>query len=264
MNIYIFDIDGTLTSTDQALTRAGGHETHAFWDLITYYFVSDKASLKQEISLWREGVAQLSEEQFILSSKMMLQRSLNYLPAEITEQNIIDRAKEITSDFIRSGVVISEAIAFLDRKVNEGHICVLSTGSYESGAQGFLAALHEHDLISPVAFDSIIVSGAVVDWKAKQVTHANIHNNKIKGLNEHLAQKHRLKLPLASEAESKVYVYADDPAGNDHGILTLTDPSRRFVIPQPGNVSDASGFEYHRLSWDSIITNEYFHSSMRP
>jgi len=260
MKIYIFDIDGTLTSTDTNLIAQSGYPTHAFWDLLTYPFVPSPSELEEEIHAWRETVMQLDEADFITSSTEMLQKSIKYLPRELSEQEIIDRAKQITQDFIRHDVVVKSAIAFLNSKAEEGNICILSTGSYQSGAKGFLAALCDEGLICQAALENIIVSGAVVDWEKKQVEHANVHNNKIKGLNALLSEKYDITLKAFTgydpANENEVYVYADDPSGNDFGILSLAKPERRYVIPNDKNHEDTPKLEYTVKTWDEIVDEE--------
>lgn len=256
MQIHIFDIDGTITRTDADIVKQAGYSTHAYWDLITYHFATNPTDLAGEIASWRKEVSLLDMDGFITSSADMLERSLQYLPGETTEQDIIARAQRITEDFIEHGVVDDRAVALLNAKANDGNICILSTGSYQSGAIGFLNALYEADMISPAAFENIIVSGAIVDWTKKQVKHANIHKNKIKGLNDILLERFNLDLqgtldqPVDHDIE--VYVYADDPSGNDYGILTLAEPERRFVIPNDKNHEESPQLEYNVKTWDEI------------
>jgi len=251
MKIYIFDIDGTLTNTDSALIKAAGHSTHAYWDLLTFQFIENKQALKNEIDEWRHRVTGLSNEDFITSSANMMQRALLQTVNHLTEQDIVQHAKKITQDFINTGVVIHEAIAFLNRHAEEGHLCILSTGSYQSGAVGFLQALTEAELLSPAALDHIIVSGAIVDWKHKQLIHANVHNNKIKGLNDLLQT--RYGFTISADTPHEVYVFADDPDGNDFGILSLAIAENRVVIAHEKNSPAQKSFKYHYMAWKDLV-----------
>jgi len=205
-------------------------------------------------------VTQLGEAAFIASSADMLQRSIRYMDAGVSEQDIIRRAKHITKDFITHGVVIQKAIQFLNQNAEAGHLCILSTGSYQSGAYGFLEALHEQGLVSSIGMENILVSGAVVDWQRKHVLHANVHDNKIKGLNVLLQERCRRCLQKVTEGQSNadldIYVYADDPAGNDFGILSLTTPDKRYVIPHSKNHETTPALEYVRVGWAGVLDEE--------
>ena len=151
-------------------------------------------------------------------------------------------------------MVIKEAIAFLNSRAEEGHLCILSTGSYQSGAIGFLNALSEAGLISSTALDHIIVSGAIVDWEHKQLIHANVHNNKVKGLNDLLQVRFGFSLEQNStNTPHEVFVYADDPDGNDFGILNLTAADRRYVIAHDKNHLSNTDFLYHYVAWKNLF-----------
>lgn len=252
MKLYIFDIDGTLTRTDPELVRASGYTTHAYWDLLTFQFVENKEALKREIDEWRPQVANLGDEAFITSSADMMQRALLQTVSHLSEQDIVNHAKKITHDFITAEVVIKDAIAFLNSKAEEGHLCILSTGSYQSGAVGFLNALSEAELISSTALNHIMVSGAIVDWERKQLIHANIHNNKVTGLNDLLQEKYGFTLD-PTNIEHEVYVYADDPYAIDFGILSLTNPEKRYVIAHHKNIMTCNRMEYIRIAWEQLI-----------
>lgn len=265
MGIYIFDIDGTLTSTNPGQIDAAGYSTHAFWDLLTFHFVENKQALKNEIEEWRPHVAGLTHEAFIASSAGMMQRALLQTIHDLSERDVVDYARKITHDFITADVVIADAITFLNQKAEEGHICILSTGSYQSGAAGFLKALSEAGLISPAALDHIMISGAIVDWERKQLIHANIHNNKIKGINDLLDAKFGFRLEPFSEPNSnEIYVYADDPDGNDFGILSLAAPENRFVIAHEKNRDASDRLEYFRGTWDEVIKEKTFFTNLQP
>ena len=257
MKLYIFDIDGTLTKIDPALLKSAGYPTHAYWDLLTFHFVENKKALEDEIAEWRPRVKILSEkdlkDDFIASSADMMQRALRHTIADLSEQDVIQHAKKITTDFINAGVVIHEAINFLNEKACAENLCILSTGSYQSGAIGFLNALTEANLISREALDYIMVSGAIVDWPQKKLVHANIHNNKIKGLNDLLQARYGFILdPAATNSEHEVYVYADDPEGNDFGILSLTIPENRIVIAHEKNYEASDWLKYSRVTWNEL------------
>lgn len=268
--MYIFDIDGTLTSTDSRLFQQAGYSTYAYWDLLTFSFITEPEALQNEIKSWKSVVSSLEGESFIASSAEMLQRSLAYLPSAVSEQDIINKAQEITDKFIEHGVVVRDAISVLNDRAEEGHICALSTGSYQSGAQGFLNSLVANGLVSVAALKNIHVSGAIVDWDNKRVVHANVHDNKIKGLNRLLADRFDLNLSAQTfrgeKCEIDITVYADDPKGNDAGILALTSPEKRFVIPHHEDssarvVDDELG--YVAKTWREIVAEDCQESKLR-
>jgi hypothetical protein len=112
----------------------------------------------------------------------MLQRGLEYFGPEITGAHLREYAKDATCQFIDGDIVRLEGIAHLNASLAAGDVCILSTGSYQDGAVGFVAALMERDLLSSDALDKLVISGAVINWNTRRVVHANIAENKIKGL----------------------------------------------------------------------------------
>lgn len=258
MKIFIFDIDGTLTKTDQELLHSSGYFTHDFWHLLTNHFAENKKLVEKEITAWKKSVSHLKNQDFIHSSFEMLQKSIDHMPSSVSGIDITKKCKEITLDFIKHNIVIPKAIQFINQQANNGHLCILSTASYQDGANGFVEALYQAQLISQLARNNIIISGTTIDWNKRAVSHANIHNNKVADLNRRVLEKHGINIieSLATPEGTAldIEVYADDPLGNDFGILSLASPERRFVIPTHKNHQYCNELEYVYKDWDKITS----------
>lgn len=184
------------------------------------------------------------------SSHRMLQRGIDMLCKNITQEHIYCFAKETTLKFITHGVIRKDAVAFLEERVRQGILCVLSTGSYQDGAIGFVDALTESGLISSTTRDSLLISGAVIDWEQKVVVHANVRDRKLIGLEKVTGHKINALKPHIEA------VYADDPWINDRDILGIVSKERAYVITTVKNAGKNLPEGYSHTTWPSIITQK--------
>jgi hypothetical protein len=123
------------------------------------------------------------------------------------------RAAAITKLFSQSGIIIFDAIKYLNYRLNQGITCIISTASYEDGARGFVDGLVDSDLLLQKLAEKIVFSGTRIDWDKLQVTHMNVDNNKLLGLT--LATGCAIgKIKPQIKA-----VFGDDPKINDRALL---------------------------------------------
>lgn len=212
--VHVFDIDGTLTKTG-----------HPYWPALSYHFAGVRADELRAIAEAWDKSDKGTGEAFIKTSHEMLEKGIKMFEGDVTGDTLRAKARELTGTFIETGIIRPGAIEFLADCINRGYICILSTGSYEDGAYGFLDALVDKGLLQSSHLERVIVSGAIIDWSSRTVTHANIGSNKIKGLHQKFLEK--IGSPLSLDTISGIYV--DDPAGNDSGLCEL-NPTKTYVI----------------------------------
>ena len=245
MCILIYDIDGTLTYAYGDIQDCTGFDTYAFWPLISRHFSINESALKQSIAEW--DVLMKTEIDPTGSSYRMMQETIRTFISIASAQTIRDYAKTITLQFFNRGVLREDAISHLKHNLEIGNTCVFSTGSYQEGAIGFVDGLVEAGLLTLNAAQKIIISGAIVNWGARILVHANVRERKIVGLeNTFKASIHELKPRIAA-------VFADDPLVNDRDILRLAPKDGAYVIPTNKNRHMQISDSYKYLSWEEII-----------
>ncbi len=248
MIIKIFDIDGTLTHAYGDIADKTGYETYAFWPLITAHFTKDKDVLNKMIADWEESMN--TEKDPTGSSHDMMQKGINTFRSDANGAAVRAFAKGVTLKFIEQGVIRKEAIAYLEKQAKQGVICILSTGSYQDGALGFVDALVEKGLISKETQKALYVSGAVVDWDSFTLLHANVRERKLLGIEAVTGRK-------ISELQQHIKaVYGDDPWINDKDILEIAPPGVAYVITTCKNNNKELPSGYSLTTWNNIIKQE--------
>lgn len=129
--------------------------------------------------------------------------------------------------------------------LEQGNLCILSTGSYYDGAVGFVDALIEEGLLPGDALEKLVISGALVDWRNRTVIHANIADNKIKGLEGACLAK-----GCTFVKENVVGIYVDDPEGNDSGICSLNPGVVRLISTVCNQGKQCGGFKH--TDWATV------------
>lgn len=248
MKIDIWDLDGTLTYAYGDIIDKTGLTTYAFWPLITEQFTQDVDALRQITAEWEESMK--TEPDPTGSSHSMLQRGIDTFPENITQQHIYLFAKEITKKFIQHQVIRREAIAHLEERIKQGVLCIISTGSYQDGAFGFVDALIENHLLSITAKNSLLISGAVIDWEKRLVLHANVRDRKLIGIEMVTGKKIGILLPHIEA------VYADDPWINDRDILSIVPQERAYVIKTIKNQDKELPLGLRFTSWEEVISRK--------
>lgn len=245
MKIDIFDIDGTLTYVFGDIDNKTEYNTYAFWPLISNNFTKDVNALTKMIEQWEQSMQ--NEPDPTGSSHQMMQKSIETFREGITANDIKDFAKKITLHFIRHGVIRKEAIAYLEARVKQDILCILSTGSYQDGAYGFVEALAETKLISADTAKALHVSGAIVDWENKKLLHANVRERKIIGIEKLMKQDIDTLRPCIQA------VYADDPWINDKGIMEIAPRGGAHVISTVKNHRKKLNDGYRFTTWSALI-----------
>jgi len=245
MKIDIWDIDGTMTYVHGDITDTSGYNTYAFWPLISKHFTKDAIQLQQMIDAWEASMK--TEPDPTGSSHAMMQKSIETFKENITSQDVSSYAKELTLQFIKHGVIRNEAIQHFEARLSQGVVCILSTGSYEDGARGFVDALIENGMLSKKSAELIRLSGAVVDWEKRILLHANVRERKLTGIEKVMGRNISL---FKGNIEN---VYADDPWVNDQGIISIAPPSGAHVITTVKNKDKQLPSDYRFTTWSSIL-----------
>jgi hypothetical protein len=247
MKIEIFDIDGTLTYVFGDIPDTTKLKTYSFWPLITERFTKDINILNEMVLAWEESM--LTEEDPTGSSHRMMQAGVETFREDVKADDIRQYAKSITLEFINHGVIRKEAIEYLQNRIQNGIVCVLSTGSYQEGAMGFVDALIEKGLLrlEEESNNMLRVTGALVDWATRTLTHANVRERKLIGIEKVMGQSLNILKP---DIEA---VYGDDPWINDKDILTLVSKERAYVIRTAKNKDKTLPNGLLHTTWESII-----------
>lgn len=235
--IQIFDLDGTLTT-----------EFNPLWNSITERLVKDSTEFHARADAWKKDItsnpAKYPDKR--TASKDMTEIGLKMFREEFSNSGaVVNTAKQLSKEFLDNGVTRLLAIEYLKYSVECGDICVISTASYSEGAEGFLLGLVEAGLIPQQVAEKIIISGNVIDWSTLTVTHMNVDDGKIKGLEE------TLKMSLEDFRKEVVAVFGDDPAINDRAILEIG--KHGFVIPTSKNLTMSHPVTCVRASWEEIL-----------
>ncbi len=246
--IEIYDIDGTLTRAHGDIPDTTGFHTYAFWPLISQHFTKDPVDLDKMIADWDESMK--TENDPTASSHEMMQRSIDTFREGVTGEGMRAYAKKLTLYLIHHGVIRKEAIAFLEARVKQGITCILSTGSYQDGALGFVDALVQAKLISPETQKKLRVSGAVVDWDDRTLLHANVRDRKLIGIEIVMGKQMQELRPHV------LAVYGDDPWVNDAGILAAAPKGNGYVIATAKNTGKSLPDGYRLSTWPSIIQKQ--------
>jgi hypothetical protein len=247
MKIEIYDIDGTLTYAHGDIEDKTGFKTYAFWPLITERFTKDETVLQKMIDAWEESMK--TEEDPTGSSHRMMQAGVDTFHNDVIADMVRQFAKDVTLQFIKHGVIRKEAVAFLEDKIKQGVTCILSTGSYQDGAMGFVDALVETGLLNLTneARNLLHVTGAIVDWDERKLTHANVRERKLVGIEIVMKQKISVLKPFIEAA------YGDDPWINDKDILAIAPKERSYVISTVKNKDKKLPIGLSFSTWEVII-----------
>jgi hypothetical protein len=210
----VYDIDGTLTIP--------GHD---LWYLSTRSLSADKVLFDSYVAEWNREIQ--SGVNPFESSLSMMKRGLQLLKNEVGSEMVGHEVQRITTNLIEAGLVWSEAIEFIRRRIRSGAKAVLSTTNYQEGAVGFLNALREKGWIEQAELEHISLSGSRIDWNSRVVTHFNMGSSKVIGLMDALGiDEEILKAKIG-------FVFGDDPLGNDRGLLEISP--RAYVIRNEKN-----------------------------
>jgi hydroxymethylpyrimidine pyrophosphatase-like HAD family hydrolase len=252
MLIEIFDLDGTLTEEFSPVIgdKTGfGLTTYSLWNLITRELVKSKKEFDEAAENWKKHVIATKNIDKIAASKEMTEIGIGLLTKK--NQNALairNKAAEITELFFNNGIIIATAIDYLKYRLREKVICVISTASYEEGAQGFIQGLVKCNLLNHDLADKIIVSGTKIDWHKLCVTHMNVDTYKLRGLEK------TLQMDIKSIKPYIAAVFGDDPGINDRALLELGKYS--FAIKNAKNQNAVLPPNCVFSNWNDIFAHK--------
>lgn len=264
--IEIFDLDGTLTLEydPKVGDKTGlGLATYSFWNLITQALVRDAKEFNVAATNWKSQITAGNISDKIESSKDMTEIGIRMFSAankKLQGQAVRNEAYKITKLFCEKRIVNEEAVKYLEYRLQQGVDCIISTASYEEGAVGFIDGLIAAGLFHPETWQGrILFSGTQTDWNSLRVTHMNVDQNKLLGL-ETVCQ-----MPIAQIRLRVQAVFGDDPQINDKALLCdLHD--RSFVIINAKNQTMQLAPNCVFANWNDIYRNRdqlpSFHASL--
>jgi len=229
--IRIYDIDGTIT-------RPG----HDLWYITTKSLAKDPIAFDAEVNNWKQRIG-LGGCPYTESLKMM-KTGVDLLQDAVGESSIRRQAKQISADLIANHNVFEGAISHIKESIKQGFQVVFATTNYTPGAEGFLSALQDADLLTDLESHSIVLSGSQVNWSNGDVTHFNMDIGKAKGICLALDCSRAALKPLIDSS------YGDDPDGNDREILRMAPTS--YVIRNPKNANVALERNMTICDWEDI------------
>ena len=222
--IQIFDVDGTLTyNYEDLINPPKTYASFAFWNLLSTQLVSNIDTFQTALQAWE--LSMKKETDVDASSFNMMEETVKYyLRKDITANTIQQHAKMITQDFIDLGIIQMVAIEYLRECLNKNIYCVLTTGSYLDGLQGFVKALETANLLPKSPY--LILNGAEVSWPERKLLHANVGKFKVQKLQQSLFAKQLNPYTITA-------VFGDDPYVNDKMILQHAPKQCAFVNKLP-------------------------------
>lgn len=254
MHIEIFDLDGTLTEeySPEIGDKTGlGLNTYSLWNLITRELAENSAEFDETAAQWKTWVTSTDNIDKIAASQDMTMIGLKMLRHENRSKKTIQKkASEITKRFIQQNIVIPKAIAYLRERLEQDIICLISTAGYEDGALGFIQALVSSHWIPAHLTKHILVSGTEIDWNPLRVTHMNVDENKLRGIEKRFSQSLNTLKPFIDS------VFGDDPAINDRMLLDGLCP-QSFAIKTTKNQSMTLPDSCVWASWEEIYAHRH-------
>jgi hypothetical protein len=242
--LEVFDIDGTLTYTTEEIKTIVPYSSFDLFHCITSRISNQSLLFDQEFSFWKKKIADGGDP--YLETLDMMNIALTIMPEDTTGNSIYNCALGIVDNFIDFGIIREGSIQYLNKKLQSGIKCILSTANYHEGALAFKDRLVERGLIERKNIDHLIVIGSEIDWKLKSISHLNYGEKKVDGI---------CKYFNSNLEELKQYVnhsYGDDPDRNDKHILELAS-KKSFVIETPSNSAANLSLGMVRTSWEKLL-----------
>jgi hydroxymethylpyrimidine pyrophosphatase-like HAD family hydrolase len=246
--VLLFDVDGTLTFSekDKPISQLD-YETFAFWPLLSSLFAKSPEDFRGAIKEWEIEMALIPAEERDSASFNMMERTIqHFLKKRITAEHIQKKAKEITFDFLNHGLIQTNALNYINACLRENIICVLTTGSYLDGLQGFVETLIQTRCLKYSPY--LLLNGAVVDWKTKKLIKANVGAYKIENLKQTLEDMHITDYEIMA-------TFGDDPYVNDKALLEMAPKNRAFVIKADKNKQGGFHPDFNHCSWDEFLND---------
>jgi hypothetical protein len=243
MRVQLFDVDGTLTYSEKDHVNNTKYPSFAFWPLLTFKFCNNPTALRTAIHRWEMSM-KTAVDPDQSSFEMMAHTVREFLPDTLTSINFTDYAKKITYDFLAADVIRLEAINYLKECLDNGILCILTTGSYLEGLHGFVQALQAENLLP--SSNNLLLNGAEIDWDRKSLRWPNIGAYKTRKIYETLQR-------LGIEDYQIQAAFGDDPYVNDKGILAMAEQG--FVIKCHKNAHEPFNEKFIHCTWDDFLKN---------
>lgn len=245
-SIEIFDVDGTITHVFGEIDNESFYDSYDLWFCVSRALVKDTELFLKEVSIWKKEM-ESGCDPMILSYEMM-QKAINFLIDQNTEDQIYKIGFGISCDFIHKNIMRKDALLYINNRLEHGIDCVFSSANYKEAVISFRDALIHTGLINSKYKENIHIIGSEIDWKLKRLNHINVAQNKVIGLMKYFNISYSdLKL-IAKRS------FGDDPFFNDLHLLRLCT-NNSYLINTIKNQS-YQGNEFNKLDWDYLIQQE--------
>ena len=241
--VQIFDVDGTLTHNKIDWLAPTNFESFSFWPLISNELCYEKKALQLAVRKWKANMK--IENDVDQSSFDMMQRTVEkHFHSSVTGEELVRCAQTITQQFIEQEIIQMNAINYIRSCLEQDVICVLTTGSYLDGLQGFAEVLMTEGYLP--RSKNLYLNGAEFDWERKILRHANIGKHKVT----------KLKSTLRGIDYKITAAFGDDPYVNDKGILELALEynAPAIVIKSKKNKQNEFNSSFQRYSWAEYLS----------
>jgi hypothetical protein len=242
--VQIFDVDGTLTYNKIDWLGSTSFESFSFWPLISNELCYEKKALQLAVRKWKANMK--IEHDADQSSFEMMQRTVEtHFHNSVTGEDLVRCAQAITQQFIEQKIIQMNAIDYIRTCLENDIICVLTTGSYLDGLQGFVEVLIKEGYLPKSK--NLYINGAEFDWERKVLMHANIGSHKVTKLKSTL---HGIDYKITA-------AFGDDPYVNDKGILELAleHKAPAIVIKSKKNKQNDFNSDFQRYSWAEYLSS---------
>jgi len=247
--IQLFDVDGTLTSSEKdepfASSNLLAYKTFAFWPLLSSLLAKKPCFFESEAAQWNKLMETTPETQKDRSSFDMMERTVReFLYHYVNAEYMSKKAEEITNNFLIHNVIQLNAIQYINECLDNGIICILTTGSYLDGLKGFVNALIKKNILRNSK--NLLLNGAEVNWANKTLIRANVGKYKTENLFNTLKENNIEEYAVQA-------AFGDDPYINDKAILELALPNGGFVIKCKKNVLGGFNPQFKHCTWQEFI-----------
>jgi hypothetical protein len=242
--IQLFDVDGTLTYNAVDMPSAQTiYPTYGYWPLLSSQLCKNKNHFRKAVKRW-EKTMRTETDPDASSFKMMALAVREHLRDDVDAEKLRQTARDITQNFIKYDILQLPALKYINRCLEKNIYCVLTTGSYLDGLRGMVDVLQDKNLL--LKSDYLLLNGAEIDWSTRELTHANVGQQKVNKLFETLQDKKITPYFITA-------AFGDDPYVNDKAILEQAPQGAAFVIKSKKNLHGAFSVDFVSTTWQKIF-----------